>query len=615
MSYIFAMASVSRLDSDLLARALAALGIDRLLLTVHDASFPGAPGEDLGRGSPYSDEAGRFLRFVRGLGFTGVQLGPQGKTSRVNPSPFDGTLFSRSPLSIALQPLTRPDRWRGILPAVVLRALADDRPAGADRKVAHDYIWRAQEIGLRCAFAHLSHRERELQAEQAAFTRDSASWLADDSRYQALSRRHDTDDWRAWPDEVPSEADAAEMSFNDFAQFVVHAQHDELRTRAADLGLKLYGDLQVGTSLRDLWSHRSVFLADYVMGAPPSRTNPEGQPWGYPVIDPRGYRGPGGTGDGGGLRFFRARLDKSFAEFDGLRIDHPHGLCCPWVYRDRDPDPLRAVQTGARLFSSPDLPEHPALAAFAIARPDQLDRSRPRYADDWERALTPEQVARYSVLFDALVAAGERHGRARIDIACEVLSTCPFPLAAVMARHRLGRFRVTQKADPLDPADPYRTADASPADWVMLGTHDTPPIWQVVDGWTGTTRVAAWASYLAVRLEPQPARRPAFAAALERDTGRLVGALFADLFVGPARQVSVFFPDLFGMKETYNRPGVVHPDNWSLRVPPDWEQAYAAGCARGQALDLRAALALALRARAGTGDGALAALADELERP
>ena len=582
-------------DSGLVPSALEALGIERLLLTVHDASFPLSPEEDVGRGSPYSSAGLAFVRFVRALGFGGLQLGPQGKTTLVNPSPFDGTLFARSSSSIALGPLRGP-RWRSILPPALLHRLVEGRPTDAGRRVAHRYAWQAQEEALRAAFAELGRRdggEPELAAALAAFRNAHADWLFADSRYEALSRRYGSDDWRQWPPEgawvddggqheqtIPVELEA-EQAFHDFVQLVAHTQHAELRAEAARLSLKLYGDLQVGTSLRDLWRYRALFLRDYVMGAPPSRTNPEGQPWGYPVLDPRGYFAAGEAGqEGTGLRFFRARLEKAFAEFDGLRIDHPHGLCCPWVYRDDASDPLAAVQNGARLASSPNLLEHPSLAPFAIARPEQLHPGlgHPRYADDWVQSLDPEQVARYSVLFDALLAASARHGRDRKDVACEVLSTCPFPLAAVLARHGLGRFRVTQKADPLDPEDPYRTAEARPEDWVMVGTHDTPSLWQVIDGWVRTALVPAWATYLALRLEPTPRKRAEFASALERDPRRLAAAMFADLFVGPARQVSVFFPDLFGMKETYNRPGIVDPANWSLRVPPDWETLHAARC-------------------------------------
>ena len=86
----------------LVGQALALLGKRRLILAIHDGSFPADPEEDLGRGTPYSRGGGRFVRFVRSLGFNTLQLGPQGLTTRGNPSPYDGTIFSRNSLSIAL---------------------------------------------------------------------------------------------------------------------------------------------------------------------------------------------------------------------------------------------------------------------------------------------------------------------------------------------------------------------------------------------------------------------------------------------------------------------------------------------------------------------------------
>jgi hypothetical protein len=85
----------------------------------------------------------------------------------------------------------------------------------------------------------------------------------------------------------------------------------------------------------------------------------------------------------------------------------------------------------------------------------------------------------------------------------------------------------------------------------------------------------------------------------------------ADLFVGPARRVSVFFADLFGLREVYNRPGTVDPRNWTLRVPADFERAYDRARAARDALDLPRALALALRARQASGH---AGLIEALER-
>src|ERR1019366_5961567 len=139
---------------------------------------------------------------------------------------------------------------------------------------------------------------------------------------------------------------------------------------------------------------------------------------------------------------------------------------------------------GARLHESPDLPYHRALSRYAIARPEQIDRSVPRHADLWVRALDPDQVERYAeniaVVVDELAAAGSH------DIACEVLSTAPFPLVEVLRRYALGRFRVTQKADLANPRDGYRSENAEPRDWIMVGTHDTAPLARVVDGWLGS---------------------------------------------------------------------------------------------------------------------------------
>ncbi len=630
-----------------IAEALEILGIQRLVLGVHDASFPGRDDEDIGRGSPYSFGGRAFLRFAAELGFTGVQLGPQGRTSPVNASPYDGTLFAKSPLSVALGPLARDDRWQGLLSKEALAAAVRGRPANADRRVDHTHVRRAQDRALRAAYAAFARRGKRwaaLAQAFATFTREHAEWLDSDGLFEALAEHHGTLDWQRWQTEEAEVPDAllwaprpgeeaacvrrrAEvarthadtMAFASFCQFLVHTEHAALREELAGLGLKLYGDLQVGVSHRDLWRYQNLFLRDYRMGAPPSRTNPAGQPWGYPVLDPDGYASPedsGTSGDGPGLRFVRARLDKMLSEVDGLRIDHPHGLVCPWVYRADDPYPLHAVQRGARLFASPDLPDHPGLARYSLVTRADLapDPQHPRYEDDWVRHLSGQQVERHGLLFDALVETVRAHGGQVGDLACEVLSTCPSPLAAVLARHGLGRFRVTQKADPENVRDPYRTALAAPSDWVMLGTHDTAPIWRVFDRWRSTERRSAWVRYLAERLEPVPERWPARADRLARDPVEFRRSLCADLFVGPARNVSIFFADLLGMKEIYNRPGEIHPENWTLRVPPDYAQLYRARCAAGEAFDLPGALALALRARFSPPPESHAALIAALER-
>jgi 4-alpha-glucanotransferase len=255
------------------------------------------------------------------------------------------------------------------------------------------------------------------------------------------------------------------------------------------------------------------------------------------------------------------------------------------------------VQQGARLFASPDLPDHPALAPFAIARPGQIDRSLARHADGRVRELDDEQVDRYAHLFEVIVEAARAHGRDVHQIACEALSTQPYPLKRVMERHRLGRFRVTQKANLEREDDVYRGENARREDWIMLGNHDTRSIWLVADDWLASGRSRAQAEYLASRLLAPEEDREKWVRRVASDAHALVQARFADLFVGPARNVMVFFVDLLGGRGSYNRPGTVTPANWALRVPTDFRRTYARRRSANGALDLPRALARALRAR------------------
>jgi 4-alpha-glucanotransferase len=587
--------------SDAIRAGLAKLGVKRLLFAIHDVSFPSDPDEDLGRGSPATRAAGRLFAYVRGLGFTGVQLGPQGQTSRVNASPYDGTIFSRHLGNIGV------DGFHGLVDArTVERWLV---PAGGNARNAHavdashalvDEAYRALERGaqpeLRGRFEAF-RRAHGLTAPGDTGSVDAPgrlpSWLESDALYAAISEERGGAGYRDWPArdrdlwltgdrERRTELLARHAHAIDryaFGQFLVHEQHARVRTSCA---LPLYGDLQVGYSEPDTWRHAAAFLRGYLMGAPPSRTNPEGQPWGYPVLDPAQYAGAARD-------LVVARARKALGDYDSLRIDHPHGLICPWVYRSDTGNDAQAVRDGARLFESPDLADHPALAQFAIARADQIDRTKPRYHDTWVTGLDADQIARYTVLFDAFLEAADRNGRSRSDITCEVLSTMPTPLGSVLAGHGLGRWRVTQKANLDDPSDVYRTENVAREDWLMLGNHDTAPIFAVIGAWSASQR-ETWSRHLAARLRLAHPERLA-------GDGYLASAMLAELFASRAENVSIFFADLFGLEERFNVPGRIDDTNWTLRLPHDFEALHANQLARDHALDIPLAIDLALAAQ------------------
>ncbi|HKU38504.1 MAG TPA: 4-alpha-glucanotransferase, partial [Polyangiales bacterium] len=584
---------------DFVRDALRRLGVRRFVLGVHASAFP-ADALDVGYGAPLTDAGERLLRFAAQLGFNALQLGPTGQISTFNLSPYDGTVFARNTWTLGLAALAS-EAYAGLLPLEDHEWLAEQR-ASATRvqpERAARCIDRVLET-CHARFRALRSRapEHPFVVGFADFRREQAPWLEVNALYEAIAARAGDDPTRFEPALQalfePGAAGRARRSAlrstlgeaierSELAQYLCHAQHAAFRERAHGAGLQIWGDLQVGFSHRDRFLHRECFADHWLLGAPPSRTNPHGQPWGYPLLAPDQLDDP----ESPARQLFLLRLRKLLAEHDGVRIDHPHGLVCPWVYRAGDPDAYHAVRHGARAFCSPDSTD-PDLTRWAIAqRADLNPAAHSHFADNWISRLEAAQVARYSRLFDVL--ASLCHGPMRDTFAAEVLSTSPYPLCAVLERHGLGRFRVTQKVDPRNPADVYRTEHARPEDWLMLGTHDTPPALEVVERWRKDGSAPLRAAYLAERLIAAASERAAAAQVIAASERNLACASLADLFASAAENVYVFVGDLFGEREPFNRAGVVHPDNWTARLPADFESIYAARLREGRALDIQAA--------------------------
>src|SRR5690606_21268886 len=209
-----------------IADALAVLGVDTFALSIHDASLPADPDDDLGRGSPGSDEAARFFAFARELGFDALQLGPAGETTAGNPSPYDATAFSRAPEALAWAPLVRGAEGGALLAPDALAALRAQRPPGDPGRVAHGAARALAGEALAAAAARLRSARSEpgaagaaaraLVERLAAFTAREAFWLEPYALHDALAARHGCDHRRGWSDPLDrtlfapaSEPDAA----------------------------------------------------------------------------------------------------------------------------------------------------------------------------------------------------------------------------------------------------------------------------------------------------------------------------------------------------------------------------------------------------------------------
>ncbi|MET0385634.1 MAG: 4-alpha-glucanotransferase [Polyangiales bacterium] len=579
------------------------------MLGIHASAFPRTEA-DIGFGSPLSSGGDRLLAFAAALGFDTIQLGPAGQVSPINLSPYDGSVLARNPWSLGLTALAS-DEYAQLLHPALLESLQRQTPRRTTRVDAPLAAAASGELLRGCyqRFCELRVREpaHPLVVGLADFRRAHADWLGLNALYEVLAERVVDDPTRFEPALralfEPGAAGlqrraamratlGAAIELRELAQYLCHLQHDAFRAHAHAQKLAIWGDMQVGYSHRDRFLHAEAFATRWLLGAPPSRTNPQGQPWGYPLLDPDQLADPQSPA----RRLFALRARKLLAEYDGVRIDHPHGLVCPWVYRADDPNPQHAVKHGARVFESPDR-DDPDLQRWAIAQlTDLAPDASSHFADDWVRTLAPDQLDRYACHFDVLAALCPG-APASQTFAAEVLSTCPHPLRAVLARHGLGRFRVTQKANPGDVQDPYRTEHARPEDWLMLGTHDTPPIFPVAGRWLRDGSAHARAAYLAERLIAEPSERAAASNLFASSEHQLLRASLADLFGSGAQHVYIFIGDLFGEHEPYNRAGITHPDNWTARLPEDFEHVYHARVKEGRALDIVGAAKLALERR------------------
>lgn len=592
--------------------SLVALGIEVLAIQIHDASFPSETDEDCGRGSPYSYGAERFFQFVAELGFNVVQLGPRGSLLKGVSSPYDATIFSSNPASLPLGRYANSGR----LSRETLQRLRIPASQRIDRQgLSNTELLERIQPAIDEIVANSDENDHKAMEQ---YLIDNEDWLVPDALYDALADEHAAVWWRHWtktPQAIfdqrlysPSDANQAlaEQRLQSlrlkyakrildyaFIQWLIHLEHQALRKRLAPLGIRLFADLQVGLSPQDIWARQHLFHPSYLVGAPPSRTNSEGQPWGFSVLDPEQL----GTHErpGPGMQFVRSRLQRTMLQCDGVRIDHPQGWIDPWVYRSDDPDPVHAVQNGARLFSSPDEVEHPTLGAHAIADAQQIDLDQLPFADARVKQLRDAQVESYARLIDIVVQETIQHSGSFKPIACEILSTLPYPVRRVLDRYHLGRFRVVQKAKLDLPSDVYRIENAQAQDWIMFGTHDTPTIWQLASQWCEGEEQSRWTGYLA-SLSGQETSE-AGSSTNRPSPGQLINRIFATMLSSRANHIAIFFPDLFGIKDRFNEPGVVSDANWRLRLPHDFEENYRKGCENESVLDIASCMEQALSVR------------------
>ena len=600
----------NKIDTKLVSEALKVLGKDNLALIIHGSSFPSKQGEDTGFGTFNSEAGHELIDYAHGI-FNALQLGPAGKTKSDDASPYTGTIFSGNPLFIDLKQLTEK-KWDNILSQETFEKVVANNPRQNQGRTAYDYIQKAQIEALKEAWKNFKEIHgglfgSPLKKEFEKFKKDNALWLDNDSLYEALSIENGSDFWYTWKNETDkklmnpkSEEEKKtyaarideikknyedEIEFYKFCQFVLEKQNEETKKFALSKGIKMIADRQVAFSDRDAWAYQSLFLDGWYLGCPPDYFSKDGQAWGFPVMDPdKMFNADGSLGEGGIL--MKNLYKKMFKENPGgVRIDHIVGLIDPWVYKaGKKPMP---EQGAGRLYSSP---EHPELSRYAIARNEDLDWTLESDKEKRVKTLSEEQIKLYGRLIEKIViAAAKECGMDKNAIVCEDLGTLTNPVDAVMKKYELQGMRLTQFVVPEKPEHPYRCKNITEHVWNMVGTHDNLPISMWAESMINTHEGYLHAKNLVEDLFAEADNKDDIIVRLTQDKEYLKFVKLTEIFASKARNVQIFFTDFFQINDVYNRPGTSGDQNWSLRLPNNYQELTP--------IDLQALLKAAIIAR------------------
>ena len=300
-------------------------------ILLHPTSLPGPFGVgDIG------PTAHRFAEFLASAGQRWWQMLPVVPPGGGN-SPYDSpSAFAGSPLLVSLELLAR-DGW------LDPTDLASPEPLATTQRALYDEARNFRERGLRKAFAAFESRASGADRRRLdEFSERERSWLDDYCLFSALSRAHEGAPWTRWPSELSQRdpkalerartALQAEVGYQRFVQHEFARQWQALRSHAAELGVRLLGDVPIYVShdSADVWAERRVFRLrengerEVLAGVPPDYFSEDGQLWGNPVYDWKALRE-------NGYDWWLRRLRRTLACFDGARLDHFIGYHRAWV--------------------------------------------------------------------------------------------------------------------------------------------------------------------------------------------------------------------------------------------------------------------------------------------
>jgi 4-alpha-glucanotransferase len=298
-------------------------------ILLHPTSFPSPFGiGDLG------PAAQRWLNWLAASGCRIWQVLPLGPTG-YGDSPYQSfSAMAGNPLLISPHELAS----EGLLSAASLEESGGDPDGPVDFGSVIDLKNRL----LGQAFAAFGTASADpLRTEYVAFLHRERAWLDDFALFMALKSAHHGAAWTDWPSELAlrergaldraAEELAEAMEQQRFRQFLYFRQWERLRRRAAELGIRILGDVPifVAHDSADVWSRPDRFDLDsagrprVVAGVPPDYFTETGQLWGNPLYLWERHADEG-------YAWWIHRLSQTLKLVDAIRLDHFRGFQAHW---------------------------------------------------------------------------------------------------------------------------------------------------------------------------------------------------------------------------------------------------------------------------------------------
>lgn len=596
--------------ADLVKDAKEELGIKDTTAIVFDFNVPSEKGYNTGIGTTFSDSMAQFIPFLKAMaGITSIQIQPQGKITQTNTSPYSGTNYAYGEHIIDLKKLTTSE-YASLLDE---KTLTDyDLQYKGDKNIREfrtDYSNLIGENGfqstcLESAYNTFIHKIKQgdiaalkLNFEFENFKFDNQDWLQKDALFEVLSKKYGTYDISKWdeldknlfdssyPYEVRQrriaeleKSEDTQIDIENFKQFIADKQQKESRKMLNSQDVQLYGDCLIGFSQGEMWANKNCFRENMYYGGPDPNC-PETnsiQTWGLPALD---YTKLGECSSDGDLsklgevgKFLYDKYSLFFKRYDGIRMDAAWQFVTPFIYQSVNGtyEEIKLPEINFTIFNIMNAAAKDVLGdKFDEQNPDNImlelvgmsaDKSRSMTLNKYPHLYTTaysEYDERPKKFFDK----GYKDGKFCVGVTCHDNDTL-----VNMAKDDYKR-----QFQFYDVRKDYPHFNLS-----ALGYKD--------EGY---------------KTQPQE----------ERIQENYRTAKLSEIFT-TARQFFTL-PDMFGMSERINISGKTSKDNWTVRIPTDYERFYFSQLSNGFGLNLPKALANAMRMK-GIDNPTLIQKSDEL---